>query len=152
VRIGRTTIENRPFVENLKARAAAAGIAERVCFLGELPIDEVPRWYQRIAIYVFASRVEGFGLTMLEAMAAGDAVVAARAGAAEMIITDGNDGVLTPVDDIEALIAALDPLMRDPERIQAIGARARARVVRAFSRDREADEISDVYRQVWAAL
>jgi glycosyltransferase involved in cell wall biosynthesis len=41
--------------------------------------------------------------------------------------------------------------MRDPERIEAMGERARARVVSAFSRDREADEISAVYRQVWAA-
>ena len=130
---------------------AAAGLTERIRFLGELPIEEVPLWYQRISIYVFASRVEGFGLTMLEAMAAGDAVVATRAGAAEMIITDGDDGVLAPVDDVEALVAALEPLMRDPERIEAMGRRARERVVGAFSRDREADEISDVYRQVWAA-
>jgi mannosyltransferase len=88
---------------------------------------------------------------MLEAMAAGDAVVATRAGAAEMIITDGDDGMLAPIDDVEALIAALEPLMREPERIEAMGRRARARVVNAFSRDREADEISNVYRQVWAA-
>ena len=68
-----------------------------------------------------------------------------------MIITDGDDGVLAPVDDVEALVAALKPLMRDPERIETMGERARARVVSAFSHDREADEISDVYRQVWAA-
>src|SRR5205085_277931 len=37
------------------------------------------------------------------------------------------------------------------ERIEAMGERARARVITAFSRDREADEISDVYRKVWAA-
>jgi mannosyltransferase len=149
--IGLVTVDNLPFVEGLKQRVAAAGLSERIRFLGELPIEEVPLWYQRISIYVFASRVEGFGLTMLEAMAAGDAVVATRAGAAEMIITDGDDGVLAPVDDVEALVAALEPLMRDPERIEAMGARARARVVSQFSRDREADEISAVYRQVWAA-
>ena len=96
-------------------------MTERVRFLGELPIEEVPLWYQRISIYVFASRVEGFGLTMLEAMAAGDAVVAARAGAAEMVITDGDDGVLAPVGDADALAAALEPLMRDPELIDAMG-------------------------------
>jgi mannosyltransferase len=84
-------------------------------------------------------------------MAAGDAVVATRAGAAEMIITDGDDGVLAPVDDVEALVAALEPLMREPERIEAMGARGRAVVASRFSRDREADEISDVYRQVWGA-
>jgi mannosyltransferase len=148
--IGLTTLDNLPFLEGLKERVAAAGLADRIRFLGELPAEEVPRWYQRISIYVFASRVEGFGLTMLEAMAAGDAVVAARAGAAEMVITDGDDGVLAPVGDVDALAAALEPLMREPERIAAMGERARQRVVSAFSRDREADEISDVYRQVWS--
>jgi mannosyltransferase len=149
--VGLTTVDNRPFLEGLKQQVAAAGLAERIRFLGELPVAEVPLWYQRISIYVFASRVEGFGLTMLEAMAAGDAVVATRAGAAEMIITDRDDGVLAPVDDVEALVAALELLMLEPERIEAMGERARARVVSAFSRDREADEISAVYRQVWAA-
>jgi mannosyltransferase len=149
--VGLTTVDNLPFVEGLKQQIQSAGLSERIRFLGELPIEEVPVWYKRISIYVFASRVEGFGLTMLEAMAAGDALVATRAGAAEMIITDGDDGVLAPVDDVEALVAALEPLMREPERIEAMGRRARKRVVSAFSRDREADEISAVYRQVWAA-
>jgi mannosyltransferase len=149
--IGLTTVDNLPFVEGLKKQIAAAGLDDRIRFLGELPIEEVPLWYQRISIYVFASRVEGFGLTLLEAMAAGDAVVATRAGAAEMIITDGDDGMLAPIDDVEALVQSLEPLMRNPERIEGMGERARARVVSAFSRDREADEISDVYRQVWAA-
>ena len=149
--IGLTTVDNRPFLEGLKQQVAAAGLTNRIRFLGELPVEEVPLWYKRISIYVFASRVEGFGLTMLEAMAAGDAVVATRAGAAEMIITDGDDGVLARVGDVEALVAVLEPLMREPERIEGMGRRARARVVSAFSRDREADEISDVYRQVWVA-
>jgi mannosyltransferase len=149
--IGLVTVDNRPFVDGLKQRIAAAGLTERILFLGELPIEEVPLWYQRITIYVFASRVEGFGLTMLEAMAAGDAVVATRAGAAEMVIADGDDGVLAPVGDAEALAAALEPLMRDSERIEAMGRRAREKVVAQFSRDREADQISEVYQKVWEA-
>ena len=136
--------------EKLKQRIAAAGSCERIRFLGELPIEEVPLWYQRISIYVFASRVEGFGLTMLEAMAAGDAVVATRAGAAEMVIADGETGVLAPIDDVEALVAAIEPLMRDPARIAAMGERARAQSGgQAFSRDREVDEILAVYRRLW---
>ena len=149
VLVGHVSVDNLPLVEKLKQRIAAAGLAERVRFLGELAIEEVPLWYQRISIYVFASRVEGFGLTMLEAMAAGDAVVATRAGAAEMVIADGDTGVLAPIDDIEALVAATEPLMRDPKRIAAMGARARTRVEQDFSRDREVDEIVAVYRQLW---
>jgi mannosyltransferase len=87
---------------------------------------------------------------MLEAMAAVDAVVAARAGAAEMVITDSDDGVLALVDDADAPAAAIEPLMRDPERIEAMGGRAREKVVERFSRDREADQISAVYQKVWA--
>jgi mannosyltransferase len=109
----------------------------------------VPLWYQRISIYVFASRVEGFGLTLLEAMAAGDAVIAARAGAAEVAIDDGETGFLAPIDDVDALTAAIEPMMREPERMPAIGAKARARVERDFSRDREADAITDLYRRLW---
>ena len=141
----------RPFVEKLKAQIAAAGLQDRIRFLGELPIEEVPLWYKRIAIYVFASRVEGFGLTMLEAMAAGNAVVATRAGAAEIVIKDGDSGVLAPTGDMEALVASIEPLMRDPERAARIGERARAVVVDRFSRDREVDEIVGVYRKLWEA-
>ncbi len=147
--VGHVSVDNLPFVEKLKQQIAAAGLSERIRFLGELPIEEVPLWYQRISIYVFASRVEGFGLTMLEAMASGDAVIATRAGAAEMVIADGVTGVLAPIDDLEALISAIESLMRDPERIAEIGAPARARVAEAFSRDREVGDIVAVYRRLW---
>jgi mannosyltransferase len=149
--IGLTTADNRPFLEMLKQQVAAAGLEDRIRFLGELPIEEVPLWYKRIAIYVFASRVEGFGLTMLEAMAAGNAVVATRAGAAEIVIKDGDSGVLAPTGDMEALVASIEPLMREPERAARIGERARAVVVERFGRDREVDEIVSVYRKLWQA-
>ena len=147
--VGHVSVDNRPFAERLKSQIAAAGLSERIRFLGELPIEEVPLWYQRISIYVFASRVEGFGLTMIEAMAASAAVVATRAGVAEMVLADGETGFLAPIDDADALTAAIEPLMREPQRIPAIGAKARARVERDFSRKREADEIVAVYRKLW---
>ena len=76
VMIGSRPVDNLPFVEISSSGSRPPAFTERIRFLGELPIEEVPLWYQRISIYVFASRVEGFGLTMLEAMAAGDSVVA----------------------------------------------------------------------------
>jgi len=149
--IGRTTLENRPFVESLKSRLAAAGLADRLYFLGELPIAEVPLWYQRISIYVFASREEGFGLTILEAMAAGNAVVAALAGAAAQILTDQDNGLLVRAGDADALAAALEQLMRDPQQVSEMGHRARAHVLANFSREQEVDRIVAVYGQIWKA-
>jgi mannosyltransferase len=149
--IGLTTADNLAFLENLKNQVARAGLEKRILFLGELPIEEVPLWYKRISIYVFASRVEGFGLTMLEAMAAGNAVVATRAGAAEIVIEDGVSGVLAPTGDVEALVASIEPLMREPEKALRIGEKAREVVLRDFNRDREVDEIVGVYRRLWDA-
>jgi mannosyltransferase len=146
--IGATTPEQRPFLASLKAKAAAAGLADRIRFLGELPIAEVPPWYRRISIYAFTSRNEGFGLTLLEAMATGNAVVAARAGAAETVIEDGKSGLLVPPDDADALTAALERLMLNPEAARAMGRAARKRVLAAFSLDAEAAAIVRVYRSL----
>ena len=106
------------------------------------------RWYSRLTIYAFTSRNEGFGLTLIEAMAAGAALVAARAGAAERVVEDGVTGVLIPPGDAEALVAALEPLMRDQAAAASMGERARARVIEKFSLDAEANAIADVYRQL----
>jgi mannosyltransferase len=141
-------IDDRGFADVLQERLRAAGLAERVRFLGELPISEVPYWYQRISIYAFTSRNEGFGLTLIEAMAAGAALVAARAGAAETVVIDGETGVLVPTGDAAALAAALEPLMRDPERARQMGEKARARVMAEFSIEAEAERIATVYRSV----
>jgi mannosyltransferase len=144
--IGRVTVEHQGFAAGLHRMVQEAGLADRLRFLGELPIEEVPRWYQRIAIYAFASREEGFGLTIIEAMAAGAALVAARAGAAETVIRDGETGMLVPPGDVDALVAALEPLMREPERAAEMGRRARAHVAEEFSLETEAERIAAVYR------
>jgi mannosyltransferase len=144
-------VDDRGLAERLKAQAAAGGLAERVRFLGELPIEEVPRWYQRISIYAFTSRNEGFGLTLIEAMAAGAALVAARAGAAETVVVDGESGLLVPPGDVAALVAALEPLMADPQRAAELGRKGRARVIAEFSIDAEVERIAAVHRQVLAA-
>jgi mannosyltransferase len=146
VMVGAITAEQMAFANDLKRRIAEAGLSSRIVILGELGIEEVQRWYQRVLIYAFTSRNEGFGLTLIEAMAAGCALVASRAGAAELVVTDGVTGVLTPSGDVDALVAALEPLMRDPVAAAAMGARARARVVETFSLDAEAGRIADVYR------
>jgi mannosyltransferase len=146
VMVGAITPEQSGFADDLKRRIEVAGLRSRIVITGELEIGEVQRWYQRLTIYAFTSRNEGFGLTLIEAMSVGAALVASRAGAAELVVEDGATGVLTPPGDADALVAALEPLMRDPASATAIGARARARVLEKFSLDAEANAIAGVYR------
>ena len=146
VMVGAITVEQQAFADDLKKRIEAAGLQSRIVISGELEIEEVQRWYRRLTIYAFTSRNEGFGLTLIEAMSVGAALVASRAGAAELVVEDGTSGVLTPPGDVDALVAALEPLMRDPAAAAAMGARARQRVLEQFSLDAEADRIAEVYR------
>jgi mannosyltransferase len=146
VMVGAITPEQSGFANDLKQRIEAAGLQSRIVITGELEVEQVQRWYQRLTIYAFTSRNEGFGLTLIEAMAAGAALAASRAGAAELVVEDGVTGVLTPTGDVDALVAALEPLMRDTDSATAMGARARARVLEKFSLDAEATAIAGVYR------
>ena len=144
--VGAITADQTAFANDLKTRIEAAGLSSRIVMTGELPVEDLPRWYRRLTIYAFTSRNEGFGLTLLEAMSVGAALVASRAGAAELVVEDGVSGVLTPPGDVDALAAALEPLLRDPASAAAIGERARQRVIAEFSLDAEANKIADVYR------
>ena len=146
VLVGAVTPEQTAFANDLKKRIEQAGLQSRIVITGELPTEEVQRWYRRLTIYAFTSRNEGFGLTLIEAMAVGAALVAARAGAAELVVEDGVTGVLTPPGDVEAVAAALEPLLRDPASAAARGERARQRVIARFSLDAEANKIAGVYR------
>jgi mannosyltransferase len=143
--VGAIVPEQIAFASDLKKRIEAAGLQSRIVMTGELPIEQVQRWYQRLTIYAFTSRNEGFGLTLIEAMSAGAALVASRAGAAELVVENGVTGVLTPPGDVDALVAALEPLLRDPVSCTAMGTRARTRVLEKFSLDAEAGRIAEVY-------
>jgi mannosyltransferase len=146
VLVGAVTTEHASFANDLKKRIEAAGLQSRIVITGELPIEEVQRWYQRLTIYAFTSRNEGFGLTLIEAMSAATALVASRAGAADLVVEDGVTGMLVPPGDVDALVKALEPLMRDPVSAAQMGERGRARVLEKFSLDAEAAGIAEVYR------
>jgi glycosyltransferase involved in cell wall biosynthesis len=76
---------------------------------------------------VLASIFEGSSVALLEAMAAGLAIVTTRAGAAAEILEDGREAALVPPADARALAAAIEALVLDPSRRRTYGERARVR-------------------------
>ncbi|MEJ5019903.1 glycosyltransferase family 4 protein [Ochrobactrum vermis] len=144
---GRTTAEHQSFLDDLKAKIAAAGLQDRILILGEVP--DIRVWYRRLTLYVAPSRNEGFGLTPLEAMASRTAVVASDAGAyAEMFVDD--TGISVPAGDGEALRKAIEPYMADPARAERDGENALKHVRATFPLEKEAAAISAVYERVFA--
>jgi mannosyltransferase len=148
--IGLATEDDRFYEATLKSKVAAGGLSNRIFFLGELPPEEVPLWFQRLSIFVGAQRNEGFGLTTLEAMASEMPVVATRAGAARHIVVDGETGFLVPIEDLGALTKRIEDLLKDSERSKAMGIAGRKRVEIQFNIEREAREIFGIYENLWA--
>jgi mannosyltransferase len=145
---GQALAEHQSYLRAMEDKIRAAGLSERIVFLGNLPADEIPRWYQNVAIMVACPRYEPFGITPLEAMASGCAVVASRTGAFEYIVDPGLTGALIPTDDAQALADAVSVLMQEPEKIALMGQAGRERVAAEFSIEKEAEGIAQVYRAV----
>ena len=143
---GRVTEQHVAFAEKLKEEIAAAGLTQRIVFLGEVP--DIKPWYRRLTLYVAPSRNEGFGLTPLEAMASETAVVASTAGAYAEMIAPGTTGTVVPVDDYEALRDAIRPMLADPAATQQMGRIARGHVQTRFELANEANALGEIYRQL----
>ncbi|MCB2135950.1 MAG: glycosyltransferase family 4 protein [Rhodobacteraceae bacterium] len=147
--MGRATEGHEGFLRDLKDRAAALGLAERMLFLPEVPVDEVADWYRVLDLYVAPQRWEGFGLTPIEAMACGVPVVATRVGAFEEIVTEAT-GSLVPPGDADALRGTMTPWLDDRTRRAAGSEAALARVRSRFRIEDEAAALVAVYRRLLA--
>ena len=115
--------EDAALQQRLRQRIAVFGLSDRIRFLGNR--DDMANVYAALDLVVAPSRWEGFGMMLVEAMAAGRPIVAARAGAIPEIVRDGVSGLLVEPRDPAALGAAIARLLDDPARREAMGARGR---------------------------
>ncbi|MEM7089500.1 MAG: glycosyltransferase family 4 protein [Pseudomonadota bacterium] len=146
---GRTTSEFASFQAEQIAKLQAAGLSDRVHFLGERPWEEIVETYRALDLFVAPARHEGFGLTPLEAMASGVPAIACHdVGAFSAQIKDGETGRLVAKDNAAALAEALNEMLSDPDRLTTAGHAARAHVEQDFRIDGEAKAIVRVYRSL----
>jgi glycosyltransferase involved in cell wall biosynthesis len=132
----------------LETIARRANVHERVIFLGYVPREDLPDLYRDAAAFVLPSRLEGFGLPLVEAMASGTPVVAADTSSIPEVV--GPAGVLFPAGDHHALGRAVGELLDRPESRRALVERGLARA-REFDWKATARKHADVYRGVLAS-
>jgi glycosyltransferase involved in cell wall biosynthesis len=138
-------VTSRPALE---AQIRDAGIEHVVCLHGSVPSAE--RLYPAFDVVVQSSDGEGLPNALLEASAAGRAIVATAAGGTEEIVTDGTTGLLVRIGDQDGLTAAIRREVVDPELRGRLGAAARSHVATAFSIDRFVGEFADLYESLAA--
>ncbi len=137
-----------PTLPNLLSTARRLGVEDRVRFCPNVSDEELPRYLRAADLFVFPSqnRLEGFGLAVAEAMAAGLPVVIADLPGVREVIEPGVEGLLVepllPKDIAEKVRTLLD----DPERRARMAIAARLRAERRYGVETVADQLLSVYR------
>jgi glycosyltransferase involved in cell wall biosynthesis len=136
-------------VAELRAYAAERGMEDHVSFEGFRA--DVPGLLAELDIFVLPSLWEGFGLVLLEAMAAGRPVVASAVGPIPEIVVEGETGLLVPPGDSDALARAVVRLLRDPRLAARLGRAGRARVEAKFGLDGMVARTDALYQELLPA-
>ncbi len=134
----------RPFLEDVAERL---DILSQVRFVGAADDIRIP--LALMDVFVFPSRwPEAFGLTLIEAMAAGKPVVATRMGAVPEIMRDGIDGLLVDPEDIGALAENVARFLNDRTLAEKLSRQAQRRVQDQFDIEQTALNVEKVYQEV----
>src|SRR6185295_18030000 len=115
-----------PLRGELRQFAAERGIADHVHFLGER--HDVHELIPAFDVFALVSISEGLSNTTMEAMASGIPVVATHVGGADELVIDGSTGRLVPPSNPQALVDALQTLLKDESLRTAFGLAARDRM------------------------
>jgi len=133
----------------LEGVVAAAGLAPRVHFLGE--VAEPNRFLAALDVFTLTSYAEGTSISLLEAMASRLPCVVTAVGGNPDVVANGEAGVLIPDNDAPALADALLMLARDAAQRSALGQLARQRVQSVYSLEAMVESYLQLYAQALQA-
>jgi glycosyltransferase involved in cell wall biosynthesis len=132
---------------DLEQQARDLGIADRVLFTGWR--SDLPRIYADLDVLVVSSDNEGTPVSAIEAMASDCPVVATRVGGLPDLVIDGENGLLVPPRNSEALSVAVLRLLQNPERARNMSQKASAMARGRFSLRRLVADMDHLYTQLF---
>lgn len=136
------------FYEEILVRVEELDLADEVCFVGYVPAEDLPYWYNAAEVLAYPSLYEGFGLPALEAMACGTPVVTSSTSSLPEVV--GQAGMLVEPTDVDALAAALQQVLDDAWLRDRMGAAGKAQAAR-FTWQKTARGTVAGYRRALAA-
>ena len=134
------------YLETLHQIADALGIREQVIFLG--PRRDVPDLLAACDVFALTSISEAASMTILEAMAAGRAVVATRTGGNPELVIHGETGYLVPTGDNETVCEALMKVLSYPDLEEKMGSAGKTRFESMFRLERTYGEYEKLYEEI----
>ena len=141
-----------PMEAELRIAANAAGLAERVRFVGAQPSGDIPDWLNAADLLVLPSYSEGRPNVVLEAQACALPVLATRVGGTPELIVDGKTGLLVESEDAEGLAAGLSRLLGDQQLRQRLGRAGREQLAASgLTWEASARRVKAIYEELLEA-
>lgn len=117
---------------------------DNIRFMGS--VTDTQQLLQCLDVFLLPSINEGFGIAIIEAMAAGVPVISTQSGGIPEIIETADLGTLVPVKDPEALVDAIKSLLESPQKAQKIGENGKKRVYERFIPKAYVDQLESMHR------
>jgi glycosyltransferase involved in cell wall biosynthesis len=133
--------------KNLKNLVSELKLEDRVKFLGRIPREETYKYYQRVNLFVLPSANEGISNAMLEALASGLPVIVTDVGGTKELIEDGKNGYIVPLRDAEAIAAAIQKMIDNPE-ARALMSRENRQKAESMSWKNVAEKYREIYEKI----
>ena len=114
-------------------------------FLGTLRHEAIPELVKKSHVFVRPSRFEGFGVSLIEAMALGTPVITCPVGGIVDFVTNDETGLLVPPDNPEELSKAIIRVFEDAEKMKIIVKKARKLVEERYDWKNIAKKVEDAY-------
>ena len=141
-------IGDGPEKDCLKKLAVDLGINDRVEFLGRLAHKEVIKYMAKADIFSLPSWNEGFGVVYIEAMSQGRPVIGCKGEGIEDFVEDRKTGILVKPKNVDSLVKAIDYLLSNIDKAQAIGERAQRFILKNYTWEKNAEKTIKVYKEV----
>ncbi len=146
---GQTTPQFKNFKARQVQKIRSAHLEEKVLFFDEINNSEIFKWYQSMDLFIAPGRYEGFGLTVIEAMASGVPAVAFKnVGTYSEQIKDKETGHLINQISSEKLTKKLESIIKNKRALKDMGQKARHHTKTNFDINLEAEALIKVYKEL----
>ncbi len=139
-----------PEENSVKAKVSQEKLKDKIVFLGEIPHEKMPEYYDICDVFVLPSsnRSESFGTVLIEAMASGKAVISTELGTGTSFVNiHGVTGFVVPPKNSTLLAEAINRLLTDDTLRKEFAVNSKKRA-EAFSKERLNERIAELYREV----
>ena len=139
-------------LDGFRERATAAGVGDRVHFLGAVPHAELPNVLRASDLFLLTTEPpESFGIVLIEAMACGLPAIATDYPGVAAVVDAEETGLLVPQGDADAVASALSALADQPSTRAEMGKRGREKALREWSWPQLVDRMDAAYAEAIAA-